>query len=133
MEWSKILRITRTVGELARLLPDDSPCRVAVGEARLYWKELLSLVDQEMSQQENWGEGEGLYWEQLHDLRGELQALVEIWISLTSNGAAVVPLSSQGLLDRVLNLRWKRNFDVENNLKREQVTFPAPYSYKEKT
>lgn len=110
MEWAKIQRLSSTVGELAGLLPEDSPCRLAIESGEKYWEEILTIVDVEMAREESWGDLESLYWERLHDLRGPLLGLVETWKALSLPGLALVPVQSQDLLNRVMNLRRRRSF-----------------------
>jgi len=112
VEWAKILRLTSNTRELAGLLPEDSPSRMAVEGGKHYWEEILSIVEFELNQQESWGEHDGLYWEGLNELRGPLVELVQVWQALTHPEAALMPLAEQGLFVRVLHLRQKRTFEV---------------------
>jgi hypothetical protein len=114
MEWAKILRLTSTARELAGLLPEDCPSRMAIEGGRLYWEEILAIVEVELAQQESWGEHDGLYWALLNELRNPLVELTQIWQALTHPETALMPLTEQGLFVRVFNLRRKRTFEVAN-------------------
>jgi len=112
MEWAKIRNLVSNVAELARLLPEDSPSRLAVFDGKHYWEDIIAIVEGEMVREESWGNVEDLYWERLHDLLGQLSALRKYWNGLIFPDSAIVPLKDQCTLTQLFNLRRRRSFDL---------------------